>query len=204
MSAKKTVSRNVAIALGTICIILIALIAYFTITGISAQNSYSNLQNQNKQLQTWLAGNETLLRLTESWLNGNITHYTSQITNQSSQTTNLQNQLRSSQEPMLGFTNLTVEDNRTNPQMPYLHIRGVVHNFGIEATDQLYENEYAPYWGFVRVRAYHNDGSVALETENDTIGHIDGQSSIDVDMSFHYNGTAITSWNIFVGVFTVI
>jgi len=48
---KKLVSRNVAVALGIICIILVALIAYFTVVGISAQNSYNNLQNQNNQLQ---------------------------------------------------------------------------------------------------------------------------------------------------------
>ncbi|MGB8779966.1 MAG: hypothetical protein WCD81_04875 [Candidatus Bathyarchaeia archaeon] len=45
------VRRSVAISLGIICILLIAVIAYFSITGISAQNSYNNLQNQNKQLQ---------------------------------------------------------------------------------------------------------------------------------------------------------
>jgi|SRR5271157_751425 len=59
MSEKKMVRRSVALALGIICILLIAFIAYFSITGISAQNSYNNLQNQNKQLQTWLNGNET-------------------------------------------------------------------------------------------------------------------------------------------------
>lgn len=51
MSEKKMVSRNVVLALGIICIILIALIAYFTVTGISAQNNYDNLENRNKQLQ---------------------------------------------------------------------------------------------------------------------------------------------------------
>jgi DNA-binding transcriptional ArsR family regulator/cell division protein FtsB len=58
---KKATGRNVAIALGLICIVSIALIAYFAVAGISAQNRYNNLQNQNKQLQTWLNGNETLL-----------------------------------------------------------------------------------------------------------------------------------------------
>jgi DNA-binding transcriptional ArsR family regulator/cell division protein FtsB len=62
---KKMVRRSAAIALGIICILLIAFIAYFSITGISAQNSYDTLQNQNKQLQTWLDGNETLLNQTQ-------------------------------------------------------------------------------------------------------------------------------------------
>jgi cell division protein FtsB len=66
MSEKKMVGRNVAMALGIVCIILMALIAYFTVTGISAQNSYNNLQDQNKQLQTWLDENETLLTQTQA------------------------------------------------------------------------------------------------------------------------------------------
>ena len=70
---KKTVSRNVVITLGIICIVLVALIAYFTVTGISATNSYNNLQNQNKQLQAWLVGNETILNQTQTWLTGNET-----------------------------------------------------------------------------------------------------------------------------------
>jgi hypothetical protein len=62
MSEKQVVSRSVASALGIICIILTALVAYFTVTVISAQNSYNNLQDENKQLQTWLAGNITDLQ----------------------------------------------------------------------------------------------------------------------------------------------
>ena len=86
---KKTVSRNVAIALGIICILLIAIIAYFSITGISAQNSYNTLQNQNKQLQTWLDRNETLLTQTQTWLSGNE----SLLSQMQANNTNLQKQL---------------------------------------------------------------------------------------------------------------
>jgi cell division protein FtsB len=64
---KKVVSRNVAIVLGIICILLIATIGYFVVTNISAQNSYNNLRNQNEQLQSWLDGNETLLGSTRDY-----------------------------------------------------------------------------------------------------------------------------------------
>jgi hypothetical protein len=47
----KVFGKGVIITLGIICIILTAIIAYFIVTGISAQNSYNTLQNQNKQLQ---------------------------------------------------------------------------------------------------------------------------------------------------------
>ena len=88
---KKIVSRSVAITLGTICIVLVALIAYFTVTGISATNSYNNLKDQNKQLQTWLDKNETLLNQTQAdnnnlqnevaSLNRTISSLTSNLTN---------------------------------------------------------------------------------------------------------------------------
>jgi len=82
---KKMVRMSVAVALGIICILLIAVIAYFSIAGISAQNSYNNLQNQNNRLQAWLNGNATLLNQTETWLGSNITYYNSQIANLTNQ-----------------------------------------------------------------------------------------------------------------------
>jgi DNA-binding transcriptional ArsR family regulator len=90
---KKIVGRSVAIALGTICILLIAslggTLAYYTMTIHNKENelasanstisqlntNVTNLQNQNKQLQTWLVGNLTLLDQTETWLNDNVTAY---------------------------------------------------------------------------------------------------------------------------------
>ena len=92
---RKVVGRRVALALGIICIILIALVAFFTVTGISAQNSYNNLQNQDKQLQTWLNGNETILNETQTWLNTNITAYETQIASLHAMITQLQTWLNS-------------------------------------------------------------------------------------------------------------
>lgn len=103
---KKMINRNVAISLGIICFLLIAFIAYFTVTGISAQNSYSNLKNQNNQLQTWLDGNKTLLNQTQAnntslenqidSLNYNITNIQGKVNNLTdilnlNQSTNLYN-----------------------------------------------------------------------------------------------------------------
>jgi len=98
------VNRNVAISLGIICIVLIVLMTYFTLTGISAQNSYNRLQNQNKQLQTWLDRNETLLNQTSlaafNSLNSTYntyvsthSHTNSDYNSLSTQNTNLQTQV---------------------------------------------------------------------------------------------------------------
>lgn len=177
---KKMASLNVAVALGIICILLIAIIAYFTVTGISAQNSYNNLQNQNKQLQTWLFGNESLLFLQEV----NITYLNSEITN-------LQNQLSNFTSPQLGFSNLTAVDNRTNPNSPLLQVDGTIHNFGINGT-----------MATIFVTAYHDDGSIALNSELPSTGfyppllNIDGQSSINVNLNYYYNGSALSSWTV--------
>jgi predicted PurR-regulated permease PerM len=60
---KKVVSRNVAIALGIIVIILlvglVGALAYYTSLINSKDNTISTLTNQNNQLNTWLNGNKT-------------------------------------------------------------------------------------------------------------------------------------------------
>jgi predicted PurR-regulated permease PerM len=80
MSQKKVVGRSIAIALGIVCVILIAgligAIAYYT-TVINDKNSgyssyasdhshtdsdYNSLANSKSQLETWLAGNITSLQ----------------------------------------------------------------------------------------------------------------------------------------------
>lgn len=99
---KKMVSRNVAVALGIICIILIAGMVeiwfYYlvqdikkdeTITELNNQIFRLNLENQNNQLQTWLNGNETLLRQTQA----NNTNLQNQIDSLNSNVTKLQNQM---------------------------------------------------------------------------------------------------------------
>lgn len=93
---KKMVNRKLAFALGLVCIVLIAFIAYFTVTGISAQNSYTNLQNQNKQLRAWLDGNETLLNQIQADnadLTRQIAEQDNTISQLESNTTDLQNQI---------------------------------------------------------------------------------------------------------------
>jgi hypothetical protein len=95
---KKIVGRNVAVALGIVCILLVAglggAIAYYTMTINNKNATYDsyvsshshsnsdydalnsqvgNLQNQNNQLRTWLNGNETLLNQAQTWLDGNET-----------------------------------------------------------------------------------------------------------------------------------
>jgi DNA-binding transcriptional ArsR family regulator/flagellar basal body-associated protein FliL len=104
---KKVVGRSVAIALGIICILLIAglggAFAYYTMVIHSKENelasanntisqlnnNVTNLQNQDKQLQTWLDGNETLLNKTQA----NNTNLQNQIDSLNSVVTNLQYQV---------------------------------------------------------------------------------------------------------------
>jgi predicted PurR-regulated permease PerM len=66
MSEKKTARRSVAIALGIVCIILLAGIggamAYYTMTINDKNTKYDALTNYKNQLETWLAGNITDLQ----------------------------------------------------------------------------------------------------------------------------------------------
>jgi archaellum component FlaF (FlaF/FlaG flagellin family) len=134
---RKTVNRNVAIALGIICIMLVALITYFTVTGISTQNSYNNLQNQNRQLQTWLDGNETVLNQTQTWLTGNETL----LSQTQADNINLQKQVNN-QDAILNLNDSTIwVDNET-----------VSEETGVMGEGALYEWTFsADYAGYVTV-----------------------------------------------------
>jgi hypothetical protein len=213
MSERKMDSRIAAIALGLICIVLAGFSAYLVAAYNSKQNNLNIVQNQNNQLQTWLTGNETLLnqteanniqlqawldgnktllRLTESWLNGNVTYYNSTITS-------LQNQLSNFTSAKLGLSNLTVEDNRTSPQAPSLYISGVVYNSGTSnSADSSHWPNYA-YFGSISVKAYHADGSTAIDTWHD-LDNIGGQSSINVTFNIGYSGAALASWTIYAEI----
>jgi len=81
MSEKKVVSRNLAIALGIIVIIvlvgLVAAIANYTSIINDKDSQIQTLANQKNQLQTWLDGNKTQLQgqieQLQEWLEGNKT-----------------------------------------------------------------------------------------------------------------------------------
>ena len=195
---KKIVRRSVAIAIGIICIILavglVGAFAYYMPIVNDKNSMITDLQNLNEQLQTYLNGSNTLLFQTQIWLVDNNTYYTSQISNLQTQIANLQNQLSHFTGSILGFFDLTAEDNRTIPETPYLHVNGTVHNFGIEQSEAL---------SFLYVAAYQNNGAKAIETMK-SLNNISGQSSINVDLNFDYNGSALTSWTVGVGTLIVI
>ena len=116
---KKMVSLNVAVALGIVCILLIAGLGGAIAMTIndkdnqinSANNTISqlnatiadknntiaslnvnitNLTNEKNQLQAWLDGNKTLLSQTQTWLSGNITSYEAQISSLNARINQLQ------------------------------------------------------------------------------------------------------------------
>jgi hypothetical protein len=97
MTEKKMVSRNLTIAVGTLCFILAAIVAglvpalfnymLMVSSNMSSKDSeiaflnfqITNLYGQIKQYLTYLNGNKTLLSQTQTWLNNNITSYNAQI-----------------------------------------------------------------------------------------------------------------------------
>ena len=141
---KKNIGRNVAIALGIICILLIAFTAYFAVTGISAQNSYNNLQNQNKQLQTWINGNETLLNQTQA----NNTNLQNQIDSLNSNVTSLQNQLSN-------FHIGSTENSTILANNEIVHTIENTSSFGIDVGWYTYMSS----GGYVSIRVSSNNNS---------------------------------------------
>jgi len=108
MSRKEVVGRNIAIALGIICVVmavgLIGAIANYTSiisekdrTIASLNSQINSLQSKLAQTQTWLQGNITYYKsqiaTLNTWLQGNITYYKSQIATLNSQIANLQSKI---------------------------------------------------------------------------------------------------------------
>jgi len=210
MSEKKVVSRNLAIALGIIIIIvlvgLVGAIANYTsiINGkdntITTKDSQiQTLTNQKNQLQTWLDGNVTLLNQTQTWLDGNITYYNSQIdsknsqinslntqiTNLQNQITDLQNQINSLRAPKLIEVHLMSDDTRPLLGTPYLHVYGYVCNVG---TNTAYNSK-------IHVVAYQK-GLVEAINKDIILGSIGGESWTSVDTNVYYSGSALIGWTL--------
>jgi cell division protein FtsB len=142
--SKRVAGRSAAMALGIICILLIASTAYFWITGISAQSRYNTLQNQNKQLQKWLDGSETLLNQTQA----NNTNLQNQIDSLNSNVTNLQNQMNNFH---IGSTeNSTLWVNSENVSA------GTSGNVSIQTIGW---SAYVPSAGYVSIRVSSDNNS---------------------------------------------
>jgi hypothetical protein len=111
MSEKKIIGRNVAVALGIICVILLSgltgAMSYYTSIINSKNSEIQTLTDQKNQLQTWLNGNTTLLsqmqtslngnatllNQTQTWLQDNITYYNSVIWALNAQIATLEEQI---------------------------------------------------------------------------------------------------------------
>jgi DNA-binding transcriptional ArsR family regulator len=164
-------SRGVALALGIICVLLIAglggTLAYYTVAINkkqselnSANDTVTNLQNQNLNLQAWLNGNLTLISKIQTWLIGNATAY---------------NQLESevSNIHIEGTKNSTVWVNETLPW-------GII-GYGF----------FAPSAGYVSVLFSSNSTSTRVEVAtpegptiepNGTLNNFNIGSSFEFDM----------------------
>jgi hypothetical protein len=166
MSEKKVVNRNIVIALGIICIILIVglvgAIANYTLiingkdNTISTKDSQiSNLQNQNNDLQTWLEGNITLFNSERDVLKA----------------------------PKL-VMDLGYEDVRPYYGTPYLHIHGIVINVGTNVAYNCKLHLVAYQSSVVTIDTY-----IVLDI-------INGESWRYVNEKVYYSGSAITSYTI--------
>jgi len=72
MSEKKMVSRNVAMALGIICIVLVASLAGTFIFLNDANQRNTSLQNQNNNLQSILSLNESFSLFNDETINATV------------------------------------------------------------------------------------------------------------------------------------
>jgi len=74
--AKNLKNIRTVLIISLTIILFVGMISYYTLTINSKDSQIQTLTNQKNQLQIWLDENTTLLKLTETWLNGNVTKLT--------------------------------------------------------------------------------------------------------------------------------
>lgn len=216
--------RNVAIALGIVCLILIIglVAAYATYTPminsrddtiVTKVNQMQTVTSEKDQLQTWLDGNKTELNTIiaerdqlQSWLDGNITYYNSQINSLNSQVANLQNQISSlnSQISSLNSQIESLESQIDSLKAPKL----IKVNLRADDNRPWLGTPYLHVYGYIcnvgsnlayncklNVIAYQSGGVVAIDTYIN-LGAISGESWTSIDSDIYYSGSALTSWTI--------
>jgi hypothetical protein len=194
MQQPRTTNRNIAIALGTVCVLLIigwaATLAIYT----SLINTKDDLISSDKSLilalsegkdalQGWLDGNLSLLNSQISRLNQQISDLQNQTASAKAQISDLQNQTKGLKAPRLITVNLVTSDNRPVSGTPFLHVRGYVCNVGIDTA----------YNSTIHVEAYRVAGILIIDTDID-LGSIAGESWKSVDTDIYYTGNSLTSW----------
>jgi cell division protein FtsB len=155
----KRIVRSVSAALGLICIVLIALIAYSTVIAVSTQNNYNNLQNQNRQLQTWLDENETLLNQTKA----NYANVQNQNANLASQVSNLTGTLNL-QKSVIWVKNQTVSQQADSYADFYYQVNNVAGYVSVNITSSTTDNTYVEvtYSGHIAFTGIHYDNTITV------------------------------------------
>jgi chaperonin cofactor prefoldin len=217
MSEKRVVSRNVAIALGIIVVIVLAGLvgaaANYTSIINDKDSQIRTLTNQKNQLQTWLNGNKTalsqiskILNQTREWLDGNLTYYKSLVNSKDSEIANLQNQISNlnsqvnslnaqiinlqNQINSLKAPKLIPIDLRAEDNRPWLRTPYLhVHGYVCNVgTNTAYNSK-------IHVVAYQSGGVEAINTYIN-LGTMYGESWKSVDANIYYSGSALTSWTL--------
>jgi hypothetical protein len=178
MSEKKVVRRSVAIALGIICIILIAGLG-------GAMAYYTMIVNDKNTTYDSYASNHTQTNSEFNTLNSSYYDYMGTHSHTDSEYDALQSNYDSVIAPKLIKVHLMSDDNRPWLGTPYLHVYGYVCNVG---TNIAYSSK-------IHVVAYQGGGVVAIDTYI-TLGTIYGESWTSVDTNVYYSGSALTSWTI--------
>ncbi|MEM1582070.1 MAG: hypothetical protein QXK89_06130 [Candidatus Bathyarchaeia archaeon] len=193
---EKFVGRNLAVALGIIVIVLLAVLLgtvlnYTSIISernsvIAAKDSQIEaLTNQVAQLQAWLDGNRTEFEQLTQQLQQRIEELEQQSMQFQQQIMRLRATIDSLMMPKLVKVGLEAHDNRTWLGAPYLHVFGYVCNVGT----------YTALNSTIHVVALQRDGDVAIDAYID-LGEIEGESWRRVDSKIYYGGSELVNWTL--------
>jgi len=178
MSEKKMIGRNVAIALGIMCVIL-------AVGLVGAITNYTSIINNKDTIHQDYVSTHSNTNSEFNSLNSSYYDYMGTHSHTDSEYDALQSNYDSVIAPKLIKVHLISDDNRPWFATPYLHVYGYVCNVGT----------YIAYSSKIHVVAYQSGGVVAIDTYI-TLGTIYGESWTSVDSNIYYSGSALTSWSL--------
>jgi hypothetical protein len=195
MSQKKMVGRNVAIALGITCIILVAgvggVMAYYTIQINNKDSTYNDYVVTHSHTDAQYNAATTNHTHTDDEYNTMQSNYNNEVNTYNNYvadhhyTDEQYTDAIASKPAKLIKVDMKADDNRPLFGTANLHVYGYLCNVGgITATNVK-----------IHVLAYQSGGVVAINTDI-VLGSIAGEDWIKVDGSPTYGGSALSSWTL--------
>ena len=179
MSEKKVVSRNVAVGVGVLCVVLVVAFVFSVVSyALMLKDKDSLISSLNAQIVA--LGGDPSQSPGVSDKDALIAALLDQLAEKNAE-------INSLKVAKLVSVNLRAEDSRASGQAPYVHVSGYVVNVGNSTAED----------AKIHVVLQQSGGVVAKDTYVN-LGSVDGEAVVNVDTKVYYEGSEIVIASMFL------